>query len=127
MNLLHQIAIKLQHLAISAGFSALLLLLGIGLAEIGGCEKKPAPSAKTEVAAVQASMIRVSAAPDAIHVRTPLAEFVLSANGYLKGVLINGGTFLSLDEPGSQPGQSVTIAHKQLPDLTLDLAKAKIK
>src|SRR5208282_5475842 len=27
---------------------------------------------------------------------------------------------------GSQPGQLVSIAHKQLPDLTLDLAKAKI-
>ena len=128
MNFLHQVRIKSQRFAKPAGFSALLLLLGIGLAQLGGCEKKPAPSAKPEApaSAVQASSIRVSSTPDAIDVRTPLAEFVLSANGYLKGVLINGGTSLTLDEPGSQPGQLVTITHKQLPDLTLDLAKAKV-
>ncbi|HKM66157.1 MAG TPA: hypothetical protein VJX70_03250, partial [Candidatus Acidoferrum sp.] len=128
MNFLYQVRIKPQRFAKFAGFSALFLLLGIGLAQLGGCEKKPAPSAKSEApaSAVQASMIRVSATPDAIGVRTPLAEFVLSANGYLKGVLVNGGTSLTLDEPGSQPGQMVTTAHKVLPDLMLDLAKAKI-
>ncbi|MGB2676253.1 MAG: alpha-galactosidase [Candidatus Acidiferrum sp.] len=128
MNFLHQVRIKLQRFAKSAGFSALLLLLGIGLAQLAGCEKKPAPSAKSETpaSAVQASSIHVTAAPDAIDVRTPLAEFVLSPNGYLKGALTTGGTSLTLDEPGSQPGQLVSVAHKQLPDLTLDLAKAKI-
>lgn len=47
MNFLHQVRIKLQRFAKSAGFSALLLLLGIGLAQLAGCEKKPAPSAKS--------------------------------------------------------------------------------
>ena len=79
MNFLHQVRIKSQRFAKPAGFSALLLLLGIGLAQLGGCEKKPAPSAKPEApaSAVQASSIRVSSTPDAIDVRTPLAEFVL--------------------------------------------------
>ena len=128
MKFLHQVGIKPQRFVKPAGFSALFLLLGIGLAQLGGCEKKPAPAAKSEnpASAVQASNVHVTTTPDAIDVRTPLAEFVLSPKGYLKGVLATGGTSLTLDEPGSQPGQLVTIAHKQLPDLTLDLAKAKI-
>ena len=128
MNFLRQVRIKPQHFAKFAGFGALLLLLGIGLAELGGCGKKPSPSATSETpsSAVQASNIQVTSAPDAIHVRTPLAEFVLSANGYLKGVLVHGGTPLTIEEPGSQPGQMVIIAHKQIPDLALDLAKVKI-
>jgi len=88
MKFLHQVRIKSQRFAKPAGFSALLLLLGIGLAQLAGCEKKPAPSAKSETpaSAVQASSIHATATPDAIDVRTPLAEFVLSPNGYLKGL-----------------------------------------
>jgi len=117
-----------QRLAKSAGFTTLLLLLGFGLSQLAGCEKKPVPSANTESAAsaAQASNIRVTLAPDSIDVRTSLAEFVLAPNGYLKGILNTTGTPRTLDEPGTQPGQSLTIAHKPLSDLTLDFSKARI-
>ncbi len=128
MKLLRQARFNPLRFAKSAGFIALLLLLGIGLAQLAGCKKTPAPSATSEssTSAAQASNIRVTLAPDSIDVRTSLAEFVLSPNGYLKGILTAGGNSLTLDEPGSQPGQLINLAHKPLPDLTLDLAKAKI-
>jgi len=128
MTFPHQAGFNPWRFAKSAGFSALLLLLATGLAQLAGCEKKPALPATPEssASAAHASNIRVSLAPGSIDVRTSLAEFVLSPNGYLKGILTAGGTSLTLDEPGSQPGQRLALAHKQLPDLTLDLATAKI-
>src|SRR5208282_3784846 len=128
MKLLRQVEFRPRRLAKFAGFSASLLLLGIGLAQLAGCEKKSVPPAAPEspASAAQASNIRVTLAPDSIDVHTPLAEFVLSPNGYLKGILTAGGTSLTLDEPGSQPGQVLALSHKQLSDLTLDLSKARI-
>jgi alpha-galactosidase len=128
MTFLRQTGIKQHCFVKSAGFSALLLLLGIGLAQLAGCEKKSAPPTTPEspASAAQASDVRVTLASDSIDVRTSRAEFVLSPNGYLKGILTADGTSLTVDEPGSQPGQVLTLAHKQLSDLTLDLSKAKI-
>jgi len=129
MTFLRRAGINPLRFAKSAGFTILLLLLGFGLAQLAGCEKKPVPSVNSESPAsvAQASSIRVTVAPDLIDVRSPLAEFVLSPNGYLKGLLTTGGTSRTLDEPGSQPGQSLTIAHKPIPDLTLDFSKATIR
>src|SRR5208282_1955278 len=129
MKLLRQVEFRPRRLAKFAGFSASLLLLGIGLAQLAGCEKKSVPPAAPEspASAAQASNIRVTLAPDSIDVRTSLAEFVLSPNGYLKGILTTGGTSRTLDEPGSQPGQLLTLGHKPLPDLTLDFSKARIR
>ena len=86
MNFLHQVGIKPQHFAKSAGFSALLLLLGFGLAELAGCEKKGAPSAnpETPASAVQASIIHVTAAPDAITSARPSPSLCFLPTGISK-------------------------------------------
>src|SRR6266849_9412096 len=66
-----------------AAARAALILSGAALAQIAGCSKKEAPAVTAPVA--ETSAIRVSKEADGIHVVTPVAEFVLSGAGYLKG------------------------------------------
>jgi len=103
--------------------AALLVLSAATFLLIGGCKKKEEQSA---AAAPQASAIRVSTEADGIHVATPAAEFVLSASGYLKGSLSSGGKKLTLDDAGSEAGQRVRVAHRDVHDFVFDLAHAKI-
>jgi alpha-galactosidase len=102
---------------------ALLILGGAALAAMAGCGKKEAPVATS---AVVFSAIRVSKEADGIHVLTQAAEFVLSANGYLRGNLKSGEKILSLDDAGSAEGQQIRVAHKDVSDFVLDLANVKI-
>ncbi len=108
-----------------SAFGGLVLLLGIGLAQLAGCDRKSA-SPVSPGSAPETSKIQVTLTPDSIDVRTALAEFVLSPNGYLKGILTSGGSPMTLDEPGSQPGQVLALAHKPVSDLTFDLSKARV-
>jgi alpha-galactosidase len=128
MTSLRESKMGLRHSIKSAAFVAFIVLLGIGIAQLAGCKKKAATPAGSDsgTPAVQTSGIRVTCTADAIDVRTTAAEFLLMPNGYLKGVLTAGGGTLTLDEPGPQPGQIIRIAHRQIPDLALDLAKAKV-
>jgi alpha-galactosidase len=105
---------------------ALLVLAATGLVQLGSCQKKDAPQTEVQAPAATVSAIVVSTAADGIHVQSPTAEFVLSATGYLKAGLGSGGKTLTLDEPGSESGQSLTVAHKDVGDLTLDPAHAQV-
>ncbi|GAC1682307.1 MAG: alpha-galactosidase [Candidatus Acidiferrum sp.] len=102
-----------------------LAVAGLGLMQVTGCQKKPAAKVE-ESAAPKVSAIRVNQSADGLHLHTTAAEFVLAANGYLKAALLSNGKNLTLDEPANESGQSVTIAHKDIKDFTIDLAGAKV-
>lgn len=90
---------------------------------MAGC-KRPVAAAR----APETSSVRVQNASDGIHLQTSNAEFVLTASGYLKAALLSGAQQLTLDDPGSEGGQTVTLAGSKAAagDLTLDLAHATV-
>lgn len=102
-----------------------LVLIASALLPSAGCQKKTAAPI-AENAVPTASAIGVTQSPDGIHVKTATAEFVLSSQGYLSGALDTGGRSLTLEDPSNGAGQSLTVAGKQVADISLDLASAKI-
>ncbi len=105
---------------------ALLLFTGAWLLQLSGCQKKE-ESRVAPSAAPRESAIRVNQAGDGIHVQTPAAEFVLSSTGYLTAILAGNGKKLTLDDPANESGQVITVAHKEVTDIALDVAHAQIK
>lgn len=104
---------------------ALLVLVGTGLVQLSGCQKKEAAPA-SQAPRPQASVIRVIPTADGLHVQTPTAEFVLSSTGYLKANLVSGGDEVTLDDAGDESGQGVGISQKEVSDFSLDLAHARV-
>lgn len=102
---------------------ALLTLAALAVVPMVGCQKKSAETAPVPSAT---TAIRVQTASDGIHVQSPMAEFVLSSTGYLKATLTREGQAVTLDDPGNQAGQQVTLARKNIRDFALDLAHAQI-
>ena len=115
---------RLKSFASLAVAGTVLLLAATGVLQFGGCSKKQAEPAGGMQS--QASVIRVSTTAEGIHVQTPTAEFVLYSNGYLQGALANDGKTLTLDEPGNESGQAVTVARKPVGDFSLDLTHAQV-
>ncbi len=105
---------------------ATLLFAGVLLLQLVGCNQKAAQPVAGQIP--QTSAIRVQTASDGIHVRTSSAEFVLTASGYLKASLQSGGQMKTLDEPGSEAGQGVSLAmsKKMAEDFALDLVHAVV-
>jgi alpha-galactosidase len=100
----------------------LFILLGTLVIHNAGCQKNEAvPIEKPHTSAIQ-----VNVAGDAIRLQTPSASFVLSPTGYVTASLVSGGTTQTLDDPSNDSGQTVTAAHKNINDLSLDLAHAQI-
>lgn len=92
---------------------------------LSGCQNKqtsstPAPQ-QTPV-----SSIRVNPAADGLRVQTSTAEFVLFPNGYVKASLARKSAPSTLDDPGTEPGQLLTVAHHPVTDFSLDLAHAQV-
>jgi alpha-galactosidase len=100
-------------------------LFATALLLLSSCQK-PSTPIMPENSAPLVSTLRVTQSADGIHVKTATAEFVLSSNGYLKGTLISDGQNLTLDEPAKESGQTITVAHKQIEDISLDLAAARV-
>jgi len=112
-----------KHISFSI-FSALLGLLGAVLAQLAGCQKKSAePSASNSS---QVSAIRMNTTKNVLDIQSPSAEFELSFTGYLKASLKHNGQMLTLDDPGKQDGQQVTLKNKSTATFSFDLAQAQI-
>ncbi|HYL84654.1 MAG TPA: alpha-galactosidase [Candidatus Angelobacter sp.] len=90
-----------------------------------GCQKKESPSAST-IQQAPVSSIRVIPAADGLRVQTSAAEFVLFPNGYLKASLAGKNSSATLDDPGTEPGQLVTVAHQPVHDFSFDIANARV-
>jgi alpha-galactosidase len=116
-----------HHFAESRRLSLSLLLIGgaATLLQMSSCQSEtPKPASASMPAAASALVVRTEA--DGIHVESSSAEFVLSASGYLKSSMKVNGKKITLDDPGSESGQQVTAAHKNVDDIVLDLSTARI-
>jgi len=96
--------------------------LGIAvLLVLPGCRKSQTPVPQTP-----ASTIRVISAADWLRVQTSAAEFLLFPNGYLKASLAGENSVSTLDDPGAEPGQVITIAGQRIGDFSFDTANAQV-
>ncbi len=103
--------------------SFLLLFISVTLAYLAGCQRDNSSSSEPKPVP-QVSAIKVAAANNAIVIESALATFELAPSGYLKVTLKNGGYPLSLDAPGNNSGQQLSLAGKTINDFSLDLARA---
>src|SRR5437660_1608336 len=91
------------------------------LVVLPGCRKSQTPVPQTP-----ASTIRVISAADWLRVQTSAAEFLLFPNGYLKASLAGQNSVSTLDDPGTGPGQVITIAGQRMGDFSFDTANAQV-
>ncbi|PYT73609.1 MAG: hypothetical protein DMG39_06010, partial [Acidobacteria bacterium] len=92
---------------------------------LSGCQKQETPSTQA-TQQTPVSTIRVTPATDGLLVQTSTAEFVLFPSGYLKASLAGKRAPSTLDDPATQPGQLLTVAHHPVSDFSLDLARAQV-
>jgi alpha-galactosidase len=91
--------------------------------QLAGCKpQNPQP------AQAKASAVRVQTGSDAIEIKTETAKFVLQASGYLGAGLVNEKGDVTLDEPGKEAGQEVSLANSKdaVGDFVFDLAHAVV-
>src|SRR5580765_427353 len=62
------------------------------------------PETKPQIPAAAASTIQIENQTDGIHISTPQAEFVLTANGSLVARRKDGNRITTIDELRSEPG-----------------------
>jgi alpha-galactosidase len=89
-----------------------------------GCkqdETKPAP------AAPQASAVVVDSQADGLHLKTPQAEFVLTAQGDLLASRKDGATTTTIDEASKNGGIVVKGGSQAIGDFVRDLSHAEIR
>src|SRR5580693_2613364 len=86
--------------------TAFFLAAGWLFLHLAGCKQQ-----KTEPAPAKSSAIRVQTGSDAIEIKTETAKFVLQTSGYLQADLLNAKGEVTLDEPGSEAGQEVSLAN----------------
>src|SRR5215831_8660746 len=102
----------------------LTVLMAILLA-LSGCKQRERSPA-SENPAGPASRIRVIPGTNELRIQTSTAEFVLSANGYLKASLILAGAPLTLNDPAKEPGQVLTVARQPVRDFAFDTANVRV-
>src|SRR5215510_11887162 len=97
------------------------LVMGVAIVFLAACKKeeKAAPKAPT------VSAITVQADRNSIRIQTSKAEFILGPTGNLQGSMSDGSSTLILAERGL--GIEVETAAGVVPDITRDLAGAKIE
>ncbi|PYT62854.1 MAG: hypothetical protein DMG35_06290 [Acidobacteria bacterium] len=95
------------------------------LLAFSGCKQQQIPSA-SQAQPAPASTIRVIPNANELRIQTSAAEFVLSPNGYLKASLVGKNALSTLDDPGTEPGQLLTAAHRPVTDFSLDIAHAQV-
>ncbi len=102
-----------------------MCLLLVGILQIASCRSENQKPSNAPTSAVASALV-VRTEADGIHVESSLAEFVLTASGYLKSSMKVNGKKVTLDDPGSESGQQVTLAHKNVDDIVLDLSTARV-
>src|ERR1700685_1610508 len=102
-----------------------LLSTAASLLVFSGCQNER-PKHSDAAPAIQHSSIVVQADADRVRVKTASAEFVLSPSGYLSGGMTVQDRSATLDEPGDESGQLLTIGHKRIEDIVFDLKNAHI-
>src|ERR1700758_591561 len=90
----------------------------------GGCGKQA--TLRPGAARTPISQIRASANDGGVIIDTPAAEFLVTPTGYVKASLISAERKLSLDDPGGDPGITISAARKRLADVTFDVAHPQI-
>jgi hypothetical protein len=95
--------------------------VGVGFSLLAACKKeeKATPKAPT------VSAITVQANGNAIRIQTSKAEFLLGPTGNLQGAIRDGSSNPTLAENG--PGIEAKTVTGVVPDITRDLAHAKIE
>jgi len=101
--------------------SSFVFVTLVAVSVAGGCksEKKQA----THLEFKQGSAVLAEKRADGVHLKTGIAEFVLTANGNL---LTQASTGKSLDEAGNEPGVAVKSGRVVVADFVRDLEHAQI-
>ncbi len=103
---------------------SLLMLVGVAtVLQITSCNSDDKKS--TVAPASNTSSIALDNQADGLHLRTAAAEFVLLPSGYLKGTMLRDGKAVTLDDPGTEPGQHL-VAGGKVVDMVFDLTNARI-
>jgi alpha-galactosidase len=106
-------------------FARVCLMAAVMACAFAGCkqdETKPAPAA-----APQASAIVVDSQTDGIHLKTPQAEFVLTAQGNLLASRKDGATTTTIDEASQNGGIVVKGGSQAIGDFVRDLSHAETR
>jgi alpha-galactosidase len=103
-----------------------LVFTAIGLLAFGGC-KGQKPTSTTNSVATPNSTVGITTSPQGVIAHTKTAEFTLSPSGALHGTLHQDGAAYTLDSPSDASAQTVTLAKKEYPGVTLDLASVKVQ
>lgn len=96
-----------------------------GVLALSSCRQKESP-APSRAQQSPASTIRVTPGPDGLRIQTPTAEFLLSPKGYLNASLVSKNSLSTLDDPSSEPGQSIVAAHQRFSNFSFDTANARV-
>jgi alpha-galactosidase len=102
---------------------AFLFVVGALFLHLAACkQQKPQP------AQAKASDIRVQTGSDTIEIKTETAKFVLNSSGYLRAGLENAKGEVTIDDPGNEAGQEVSLASSKdaVGDFVFDLAHAAV-
>jgi alpha-galactosidase len=102
------------------------IYLAVALLSGFGCKNEEKPKLATEPPPPE-SVIRVTATPNGIELRTPAANFTLSPSGALTGVLQTGAASLTLDHRPPKSGQTISIAKKEYAGAQLDQSHADVR
>lgn len=107
-------------------FWFLLSVLSLGVALlIPGCQTGKKSETVTG-ASSSTSRIVVSSDAEGVRVRSASAEFVLLRSGYLRGAMQQDGKPATLDEPGEEPGQKLTVEGSEIAGMVFDVEHPKI-
>jgi alpha-galactosidase len=100
------------------------LIVTMMVSAFTGCKKEETKQAP--VVAPQVSAVVVDTQTDGIHLKTPQAEFVLTADGNLFARRRNGATTTTIDEAGQSSGIAVKSGSQAIGDFVRDLNHAGI-
>ncbi len=99
------------------------IILLAGLVGMSACQKAKEAPAATRIAK---SAIEIKISDDGVRATTPVAEFLLAADGRLTASLLKNGASSSLDARSLDFAQSISIAKKEFSGAALDVSHAAI-
>jgi alpha-galactosidase len=96
-----------------------ILLVAYLTALLSGCASKPVQAPPVD------SVVNVTVLTDKILIDTPPAKFSIAPNGYVSATLTKSPK-LSLDDPESDPGVSISASGKEIRDFVFDVSHAHL-
>jgi alpha-galactosidase len=109
-----------------AGFASACIAAAMMASAFAGCTSKEQKVRQTQPA-VKSSAVTVERQTDGIHLKSPEAEFVLTANGHLSGRLQDMGSSNNLEEAAETAGITLKSDKRVIADFVRDFGHAEIR